>query len=477
MANKDSSGELRETEARFKDSHGTLFHAVLHGFTRFSVTFELSGPFCSLRISEVLADFVVVLKGREAYSDRATIRQLVHTGTSFLCEATLGEHAWKDLNGEVALLADGRLSREFADFISDWGGVGMIRTDYKVIVSDMRSFFLGLRLWLNQLQLEVQGSDSGDVLKMEVAVVDQIAPPVLKCMDALFERFENIAMGIPADLQAIHRSHMRRHLHPLVLAAPFAHRTFVKPLGYAGDYEMVNMIARNRHEGETIYAKVVNSWFLQQPPAQAHRNRILYLKKQLINEILRLRRFGRPARILSIGCGPALEIQELLHEVSYADDVHFTLLDFNEETIAHVSALFGNFASKLDRRSQLQFQRKSIHQILKESVRPKPGLESQYDLVYCAGLFDYLSDRTCQQLTDIFYSWTMPGGLVIVTNVEPQNPLRYGMEHLLDWNLVYRNAKDMAELRPGKAAPDDFKIFSDITGVNVFMEVRRNDHA
>lgn len=468
-----SNTDLKQSEVHFKDGHGTGFQATLQGLTRYSVTFELSGPFCSLRISEVLTDFVIVLKGREAYSDRATIRQLVHTGTSYLCEVTLREQAWKGLDGDGTLLADGRLRREFDEFLAEWGKGCRIREDYKVVVSDMQSFFLNLRLWLHQVQLEVQGGVAGERTKTEIAVAEQISTDVLHCMDELFERFESIAMAIPPELQSIHRSYMRRILHPLVLAAPFAHRTFFKPLGYAGDYEMVNMIARNRLEGETLYAKVVNAWFLRQPPAQAHRNRINYLRSQLISEILRAKHQGRVARILSVGCGPALEVQPLLQDPAYRECAHFTLLDFNEETVAHVSALLGTFVSRPGRSAQVQVLKKSVHHILKESLRQQPDSDLRYDLVYCAGLFDYLTDRTCQQLTDIFYSWTERGGLVITTNVEPQNPLRYGMEHLLDWNLIYRNASDMAKLKPAKAAQDDVKIISDLTGVNVFLEARK----
>lgn len=34
-----------------------------------------------------------------------------------------------------------------------------------------------------------------------------------------------------------------------MLCSPFAYRAYHKPLGYAGDYEMVNMIARDPYEG------------------------------------------------------------------------------------------------------------------------------------------------------------------------------------------------------------------------------------
>src|SRR5438876_8063021 len=133
---------------------------------------------------------------------------------------------------------------------------------------------------------------------------------------------------------------MRRHLHPLVLCAPFPHRTFYKPLGYAGDYEMVNMIARDGHDGGSLYAKIVNCWFLKQAPSEAHRNRLRYLENKLLEETLRVIRAERQPRICNLACGPAVEVQRFLGEQTISDQAHFTLIDFNDETREHVLFFF-----------------------------------------------------------------------------------------------------------------------------------------
>src|SRR5690606_21713648 len=121
-----------------------------------------------------------------------------------------------------------------------------------------------------------------------------------------------ITSAVADDASAIHRAYCRRQLHPLVMCAPFVHRTYEKPLGYAGDYEMVNMILRDPLEGASIFAKVVNSYFLAAPPAEAHRNRIDYLTEMLSDETRRRVRTGKVARIFNLGCGPAREVQSFL---------------------------------------------------------------------------------------------------------------------------------------------------------------------
>ena len=77
------------------------------------------------------------------------------------------------------------------------------------------------------------------------------------------------------------------------------------------------------------------------------------------------------------------------------------------------------------------------------SSRRAPGWsgadEKNYDFIYCAGLFDYLPDRTCKQLMNIFYEWLAPGGLLAATNVDACKPFRHMLEFVLDWHLIYRD--------------------------------------
>ena len=239
---------------------------------------------------------------------------------------------------------------------------------------------------------------------------------------------------------------------------------------------MVNMILRNGYEGGSLFAKVVNTWFLRQPPAQAHRNRITCLVETLRAEVLRTLRVSRPARVLSVACGPAQEVQRFFGD-PLSEHARFTLLDFNEETLRYARATIDAIKMRQGRRCTVDYVRKSVQQILKESGRSIQQPDKQYDFVYCAGLFDYLTDPICHRLMDIMYEWVAPGGLLLATNVEPSNPLRNGMEHLLDWHLIYRNAEQMRPLAPSHAPADTVTVRSDDTGVNLFLEARKPEHA
>ena len=129
------------------------------------------------------------------------------------------------------------------------------------------------------------------------------------------------------------------------------------------------MITRDPLEGASLFAKIVNLWFLRQPPAEAHRNRIGYLTQKLLQEAVRTASRGQPMRVLNLGCGPACEVQRCLAESHLSNRIQFALLDFNEETLAHTRAVLGRVKQKHGRTTAIQYIRKSVNQILKEGAR------------------------------------------------------------------------------------------------------------
>jgi extracellular factor (EF) 3-hydroxypalmitic acid methyl ester biosynthesis protein len=266
---------------------------------------------------------------------------------------------------------------------------------------------------------------------------------------------------------------MKRQIHPLVLCSPFIYRAFEKPLGYAGDYEMVNMMLRDPYEGSSMFSKILNKIFLYTAPVVAHRNRITYLTRQLIDETSRVARQGRIARIYNLGCGPAGEVQDFLIQSNLCEQADFTLLDFNDETLLYTGKRLEEIKTIHRRSTRIQTVKKSVHQLLKEAARSRREAPI-YDLIYCAGLFDYLSDRVCKRLMNVFYEMLAPGGLLIATNVDHSNPSRNWMEYILEWHLVYRDKAQMESLAPEEPTIKSVSIDSDITGVNIFVEVRRS---
>jgi extracellular factor (EF) 3-hydroxypalmitic acid methyl ester biosynthesis protein len=194
----------------------------------------------------------------------------------------------------------------------------------------------------------------------------------------------------------------------------------------------------------------------------------------LEREVLRRQVRGETCRVLSIGCGPAQEIQRFLASSPLADRVRFELIDMNEETLAHVGSTLEAVKLRFNRRTVVETRKRTVMALLRDAARSTPGpAVGRYDLIYCAGLFDYLTDGACRQLLKACWDWLAPGGLLLATNVDTFRPFRHMLEILLDWHLTYRNQAQLRGLVPAEIPSDGVSVASDATGVNLFLELRR----
>jgi extracellular factor (EF) 3-hydroxypalmitic acid methyl ester biosynthesis protein len=462
--------EERDSIIVCRTSQGYEVRATPLRITRDVVAFELYNPYSILQLSEVLMEFKIVVNEKLIYSGRATVRNLVNTGIILVCEATLAE-GWLDVDLFALATSPKKLRADFMDFLKEWQKINTILPQYKVVLADIQNYFMELKRWLEQVELGIRSSPASDRLQIELEVADQLAPTILPTIDSLFTRFEETADKVPPDLMPFHRTYAKRQLHPQVLCSPFAYRTYHKPLGYAGDYEMVNMILREPFDGSSLFAKTMNMWLLKQPSAEAHRNRIKYLTGQLIKETHRVAQQGGTASILSIGCGPAGEVKNFLIDDDLANNARFTLLDFNDETLQHTAKVLEAVKQQYRRTTEINMVKKSVHHILKEAG--KHYADQKYDFIYCAGLFDYLSDRVCKRLMNLLYDMLAPDGFLVATNIHASNPNRNSMDFVLEWHLVHRNHAQLGHLRPDLAPADSVCEKEESTGVNLFLEVRK----
>ena len=460
-----------------RNSQGTSLRATLMRMTRYLVTFEVYNPYSILQLSEVLGEFEIIINSRKVYSGRAIVSNMVNTGLVLVCEASLDDESWLDVEILSPSAQVGRLSDDFDRLIQDWRKFDQVSSPMKVTIADMENLLTDLRRWTEQLEIAVRSSPPPERMTNELQIISKINSLVEPIIDELFHKFESLGSSVAEEAAAVHRAYCRRQLHPLVMCAPFVHRTYDKPLGYAGDFEMVNMILRDPKEGASIFAKVINSFFLATPPAEAHRNRIKYLVEMLSEETKRAVHRGKSARIFNLGCGPAKEVREFLVQDDLCDRADFALLDFNKETIEQTSRELNDLKARHMRSTPIRMIQRSVNQILKEGPRigNRGDAEMKYDIVYCAGLFDYLSDRVCARLLETFYSMTAPGGLLVATNVDASNPCKKIMEYVMEWHLIYRTVDDLAGLAPASADPENVRVLKDVTGVNIFLEVRKPD--
>lgn len=453
----------------FRNSQGEAARGTLTSLQRRALVLEIYNPYSIVQVSEVLHDLVIRSGDRSIYKGKAVVVSLLNTGLMAVVSVTLIDE-WNDLGG-IGHDA-GTVSKAVGHFIEEWEERPQVGHAYQVVVNDMRAYFSEVTRWLDQADIAAGLPRNVDG-RVRDEVFYEIARPLLEKGREYLVRFEEEAKKVLPEQEAVHRAFAQAAIHPLVLRAPFVYRTFAKPLGYAGDYQMVNQILGDPRDGPSTYFELVNFMFLQAGVALGHRNRVDILESKLRKLAESSRLAGKPLRILNVGCGPAVEIQRLAASDLPLDHLDVVLMDFSDETLLYASQSIGAAAEAASQdRLQISLRHESVHQLLKRSSREQVvDNQDQFDFIYCAGLFDYLADKACTRLLAYFDRHLKPGGSMLVTNVHVSNPERYWMEHFMEWYLIYRDEPGVARLFPETLV--DMITYTDATGINLFAEATK----
>jgi extracellular factor (EF) 3-hydroxypalmitic acid methyl ester biosynthesis protein len=447
----------------FRNSQGQQVRGTIITLQRRALVMEIYNPYSIVQVSEVLSELAIKIGTRQVYLGKAVVISLVNTGLTAVVSLTLIDE-WRELS-EVAD-TPASVGEEARTFVQDWQERFRIRREYQIVVNEMRAFLAEVSRWVEQVDLSKSLPREDSKLRPDVFM--ELAEPVMLRVKHYLDILEAEAVDIEASLAPSHRAFAQTALHPLLLRSPFVHRTFTKPLGYAGDYEMVNQILADPQQGPSTYFQIVNVTFLKAQVAQAHRNRINILVDFLKQLAIQAKAEGRPYRVMNLGCGPAVEIQRFLREFEEPELLEFELIDFSQETLDYAQAQLAEAAKQGGTSLRAQFVHQSVHELIKRPAR-KAAEVRDCDAVYCAGLFDYISDKVCNRLLTYFTTRTRPGGRILATNVHSRNPERlFTMEHLLEWYLIYRDEQQLASTFPEECR--DINAYVDATGVNVFGE-------
>lgn len=216
------------------------------------------------------------------------------------------------------------------------------------------------------------------------------------------------------------RPHAVRHL---IHEAPFTRRAFEKPRGYPGDaitldyiYGTSGLPPHTTERGERIF-----EWERQTDACRAIRAR----RDALAQRLHELTTTTSNARILSVACGHLREAQKCA-AIRDGRFEEFIAFDQDPETLKIVAEEQGTCG--------VTAVQGSIRHILSGKHRWE-GL----DLIYSAGLFDYLSDPMAIALADRLFDMLRPGGRLVIANLTPDLKNIAYMEAMMDWWLIYRD--------------------------------------
>lgn len=337
--------------------------------------------------------------------------------------------------------------------------------ELKAWVSDLSSFLRRAKNFLDSEEQCLEDLDLYSRTQAMEAYLETSAVPIRGRLTAAVAELQRLVEGYSDEQHSASRAYYKARLLPFLEMSPVLRRASVKPLGYAGDYEMMNMLYREPAEGSSLFSKAVNLFATQEPAARAVVNRLDYLSDKIV-EAVRVR--GR-LRLASIGCGPARELAKVLRErPELGPYLDVALIDQEERVIQYCERTIGPLAATTG--AKVRFIRESVRRLL--TTRELSQALGERDLIYSAGLFDYLDGRSFVALQTALYNALASSGLLIVGNYSMNNPSRYFMEYCLDWFLIHRSPEDLAaftsELSP---AASRVEVETEALGINLFLNI------
>src|ERR1041385_1804119 len=113
---QNGNGEAKETLVMGRTSQGVEIHATVVRLSRYAAVFEIYNLALVLRTSEGIENFKIVVQERTLYFGKAVIRSLINVGPSLVCEATVTENSWRDVQFGSETVNNG-LAAEFQQFV------------------------------------------------------------------------------------------------------------------------------------------------------------------------------------------------------------------------------------------------------------------------------------------------------------------------------------------------------------------------
>lgn len=230
----------------------------------------------------------------------------------------------------------------------------------------------------------------------------------------------------------------------------------MKPYGYSGDFEIIDMFYKEKINPDPKYSKW-DKWCNSYHAAQAVRNR----KSFFINLMADLeKKSSAPKKVLILGSGPATDVYEYLKK-NPSSKITFDLLDLDGRAIDYAKEKNKKFLYKMNF-MQINVLRFKTHKT--------------YDMIWSAGLFDYFKEKHFIYLLKKYLVFLASNGEMVIGNFSQHNPTRKLQEVLGDWYLNYRSDFELIKIAiEAGVTKEQVRIDKEPLGVNLFMRIEKNN--
>lgn len=227
----------------------------------------------------------------------------------------------------------------------------------------------------------------------------------------------------------------------------------LKPHGYAGDFVIIERIYQHWLSPKEHLINWDHFFHAQDAPRA-----ILNRKKYFLGILKDLEKKDGKRDVLNIGCGPCQDVVEFLSQGP--SQVFFECVDYDKNAIEYsynkvkAKGFLGN----------IEFYRDNAFKF-----RPT----RQYDLIWSAGLFDYLDEKTFKMLLTKQLAFLKEGGEIVLGNFSQNNSTRDYME-FGNWFLHHRSEDELIQIAVDCGVPvNNIDVRSEPLGVNFFLHISK----
>jgi len=260
-----------------------------------------------------------------------------------------------------------------------------------------------------------------------------------------------------------------KEIYPIIMRSRFADRAYTKPKGYAGDFMMMEMLYQNTPDGDGKLGIIIDHWCLSTSSAQAVRNRKKLLSGK-IKDICDHKQETQKGsiRIMNLACGPNRELFDFLYQCDYSERIDATCVDIDSQALHYIDQQINVFSHQ----AVIRLMNENLIKWALGKIDHDFGF---HDIIYSAGLTDYLNDDLFTAFVNRCYLQLKDNGYLIIGNFAPYNPDRLFMDHILDWRLIYRTSDELKHLFQQTAFCDNVSVFSEPEQVNLFVQgIKKN---
>ncbi len=257
-----------------------------------------------------------------------------------------------------------------------------------------------------------------------------------------------------------------KEIFPYFMRSRFAQRTYFKPKGYAGDFLMMELIYQNSPEGDGNLGVLIDAYCLDAPASRAVRGRRKALSSLLKEYSAPLIEQGRRVHIMNLACGSNRELFDFIRECPDTSKISALCVDADQDALEYTDRNVNNF----DHNATIRLMKDNVVKWAIGRVRHEFGKQ---DIIYSAGLTDYLDERLFIILLNRIYEFLNPGGIAIICNFADRFPHKSWMDQLLQWKLIYRDEPEMERLFEKSRFGKTIKLFTEEEGITIFAIARK----